>query len=59
MGVVVGVAQLVCQGVQEEVAALGVKVTSKPHKDVQGGLVHGVALRPRLVLIDGLHSTRA
>ena len=34
VGVVVGVAQLVCQGIQEEVAALCVKVTSKPHEDV-------------------------
>ena len=54
MRVVVGVAQLIRQGVEEEVAPFCVKVTSQAHEDVQGGLVHGVALWPRLVLVDSL-----
>ena len=56
MRVVVGVAQLIRQGVEEEIAPFCVKVTSQAHKNVQGGLVHGVALWPRLVLVDGLKS---
>ena len=58
MCVVVGVAQLVGQGIQEEVAPLSVHVTCQAHKDVQGGLVHGVALWPRLVQVDSLQKTR-
>lgn len=57
MRVVVGVAQLVCQGVQEEVAALSVQVIGQAHEDVQGGLMHGVALGSRLIQIDSLKAT--
>ena len=57
VGVIVGVAQLVGQGVQEEVAPLCVHVSSQAHEDVQGGLVHGAALWPRLVQIYGLQTT--
>ena len=56
MRVVVRVAQLIRQGVEEEVAPFCVKVTSQAHENVQGGLVHGVALWPRLVLADSLKS---
>ena len=54
MRVVVGVAQLVCQGVQEEVTSLTIQVIGQAHEDVQRGLMHGVALRPRLVQINRL-----
>ncbi len=55
--VVVGVAQLVGQSIEEEVASFCVQVTSQAHENIQRGLVHGVALGPRLVLVNGLHST--
>ena len=57
MRVVVWVAQLVRQGIQEQVATLGVQVIGQAHEDVQGGLMHGVALRSRLIQIDGLQRT--
>jgi len=47
--VVVRVAQLVGQSIEEEVTPFCVHI--------QRGLVHGIALGPRLVLVDGLHNT--
>lgn len=54
VSVIVGVAQLVGKSVQEEVAAFCVQVIGQAHEDVQGGLMHCVALQPRLVLTDSL-----
>ena len=54
---IVGVTQLVGQSIEEEVAPFCVQVTSQTHENIQRGLVHGIALGPRLVLVDGLHST--
>lgn len=54
---IVRVAQLVGQSIEEEVTSFCVQVTSQAHENIQRGLVHGVALGPRLVLVDGLHST--
>ena len=54
MGVVVGVAQLVGQGVQEQVAALGVQVIGHPLEDVHGRCVHD-RRSPRLHLPLRLH----
>ena len=56
MRVVVGVAQLVCEGIQEEVTPLSIQVIGQTHEDVQRGLMHGVALRPRLVQVDCLQA---
>ncbi len=55
--VVVRVAQLVGQSIEEEVTPFRVQVTSQAHENIQRGLVHGIALGPRLVLVDGLHNT--
>jgi hypothetical protein len=55
--VVVRVAQLVGQSIEEEVTPFCVQVTSQAHENIQRGLVHGIALGPRLVLVDGLHNT--
>ncbi len=55
--VVVRVPQLIGQSIEEEVTSFCVQVTSQAHENIQRGLVHGVALGPRLVLVDGLHST--
>jgi len=55
--VVVRVAQLVGQSIEEEVTSFCVQVTSQAHENIQRGLVHGIALGPRLVLVDGLHNT--
>ena len=54
--VVVWIAQLICQGIQEEIAALSVQVVGQAHEDVQGGLMHGIALWSRLVQVDGLQA---
>ena len=59
MRVVVGVAQLVCEGIQEEVAPLSIQVIGQTHEDVQRRLMHGVALRPRLVQVDCLQAISA
>ena len=56
VGVVVGIAQLVCEGIQEEVTPLSIQVIGQTHEDVQRGLMHGVALRPRLVQVDRLQT---
>ena len=42
MGVVVGVAQLICKGVEEEVSPLRVQVSGHALEDVHGrGMKHG------------------
>ena len=51
---VVGIAQLVSKSVQEEVAAFCVQIIGQAHEDVQGRLMHCVALWPWLVLTDSL-----
>ena len=54
MSVIVGVAQLVGKSIQEQVAAFGVQIIGQAHEDVQGRLMHRVALQPWLVLTDSL-----